>query len=608
MRSARLLRSAPRSLVALALALAVVGASCSAGAGDATSTPRVDAAGTMPGTTEAPAAGASLPAGSAGSAGEEGQRLADEVRERLARGDTLEQTEQALIDAERGLGGGRAALGDRADEVFAAFDAARLAAAGEVGLAPATVTGTPVAGAGEPADALLAVAMPRAFVPGDESNSLIAKDVMTALAMGADTPDEPSVVRPEETSRKNIDGMDVTEVLTARRDGSRVQLDHTFDMRKQVGDVSYQEGTGIRTDLLACPDVDGNVPISMDVRPSYSFESNGTGATVATGGTVKATAHIGDDARVTGIDFDVQTQTSVRSTDGSVGQYLETSAQYHVPGTEFPRWSLSGYRVIRASRDAGPGNFAAVVAWDVAAVALVSFAVDVGSSLWLNGGCVMIKADDVYTGGGDARTPVPRGSDFAFLATVVHRLEHVELDAPVVATLLSGGLGVTPGAPGLPSPACIDYSAPDEAGAEASVRLETRSRRGVAVLEPIPFRTNDAGYDASAVWGGTRISGRIESLSRAFVLQASDGFEGTLSFTPSSEEEGTWAFSGTWGGSAVSSSSGGTYRTRVGAKHRPTSIVLAPAVWNQTSGDYSWSNKSGDLEISLDALTASGGC
>jgi len=80
-----------------------------------------------------------------------------------------------------------------------------------------------------------------------------------------------------------------------------------------------------------------------------------------------------------------------------------------------------------------------------------------------------------------------------FTAVVTHKFEGGQLNTPVTATLKSGGVSVTPSGTKVPAPASFHYKAPEEPYVNAAVKLETRSRRGIATLF-VAFRTVPEGW------------------------------------------------------------------------------------------------------------------
>ena len=110
--------------------------------------------------------------------------------------------------------------------------------------------------------------------------------------------------------------------------------------------------------------------------------------------------------------------------------------------------------------------------------------------LWRNGRCVVIAAPDYKV-----ETPLPtatqessvhtenvdQSSSTAFAVSLHHRFESSGLTQEVVADLASGDKSLDPQS--LPSGAgTLTYVAPDENGKDATVRLTTKSNRGIGTL------------------------------------------------------------------------------------------------------------------------------
>ena len=117
---------------------------------------------------------------------------------------------------------------------------------------------------------------------------------------------------------------------------------------------------------------------------------------------------------------------------------------------------------------------------------------------------------------------------------------------------------------GLRHPALVDRQgdergAPDETGQQATVALESRSKRGVGKAT-FDFDTKATKYSASGGTSEITFSGTVDSLTAAFTLDATFiGGNGSFAFDPGSEGglSGTVSISG--GGGGANLTGGGTY-------------------------------------------------
>jgi hypothetical protein len=143
---------------------------------------------------------------------------------------------------------------------------------------------------------------------------------------------------------------------------------------------------------------------------------------------------------------------------------------------------------------------------------------------WLENGCVKIEAA--------APGQVEPGSQTIIPVKVVHVKELAELPLKVTAEL-SGGKSLDPLQ--IPqSPGTLTFTAPDEKGQNATIRLSSVSRRGRAILE-LPATTARASmYHITGTLGSDTIDGVTCDSSQIWSI------EGTLfvMFTPADEKSG----------------------------------------------------------------------
>ena len=124
----------------------------------------------------------------------------------------------------------------------------------------------------------------------------------------------------------------------------------------------------------------------------------------------------------------------------------------------------------------------------------------------------------------------------------------------VMATLVDGGSGVDPNATSLPADASFVYTAHPEPFNHGTVKLEARSKRGVAKAE-LTFETT-SGYTASGTSEGVTFTGTVASLTEPFTIDISfpGSDSGSFTFDGSSDTGGGVIVSAEGGGAVVSGS------------------------------------------------------
>lgn len=199
---------------------------------------------------------------------------------------------------------------------------------------------------------------------------------------------------------------------------------------------------------------------------------------------------------------------------------------------------------------------------------MVLLALQAAEERWTKGYCLEIKVSDISAKG----EQVPPNSGTPFTATVRHKFEGTDLTVPVIATLSAGQVSVNPSGSKMPAPAQFTYRAPDKSGQKATVHLETRSKRGIAELD-VKFTTG--GWKVDIQWGDSHIFGEICSLDVPFTLNWDSAYPaaGTYSFSPSSENGGTWILEGAYD-PGITFTGGGSYTIQFSAENNPTAVVL----------------------------------
>lgn len=152
-----------------------------------------------------------------------------------------------------------------------------------------------------------------------------------------------------------------------------------------------------------------------------------------------------------------------------------------------------------------------------------------------NDGCVDVVAEAPGTVGASQVVP--------FDVATRHVVEGVELDKRIEATL-SGEGSIDPTT--LPAtPDTIEYTAGEEGGDTGTISLVSRSRRGIGSAT-LTIKVADT-YRVDAPAGVLRIQGSVCSLDAPFTLSVVGEINGTLTFTPTGPEGGTYAGSAALG-------------------------------------------------------------
>ena len=255
--------------------------------------------------------------------------------------------------------------------------------------------------------------------------------------------------------------------VTATKRGAVASVDLTMDRTQTWRQGwSIRQSTRVVIELPLCPDPDGVISFDIDLEMTTTG-SVGTGASSAVTDTLAGhtTATVDDDANLA---------------------TLETTGQFdHV--TSAP--DGAGDIAIRVTQQ--PGETAAeATAGDVSDAQLDEARGVGGIMLTLAGGLAVARAGDFYEKGycteivvdpDGSPVKVDPGSTTAFEVVVNHRWDGGRLEDRVSAQL-DGAESVDPTAR-TATPSSLRYVAPDERGQTATIHLESRSRRGIAVKD-----------------------------------------------------------------------------------------------------------------------------
>ena len=446
----------------------------------------------------------------------------------------LDQAEQAVTDLLREASGARAALGDQADAFFLSIDQAKIAAVQElVNKAGGTTSFTPAADQTRPLTLLEKMLGVTSLI---SMNYQIASWGMS-LGMLAGTPllmDNAPRDAAGNTSVPKLEVVTTTKddvaiylSLTPKMVGSRMESDVEMIISTTTP-VVYEETTKGKLSMELCPDAQGDVPLTFSFESSSSMNSGGIQMAAKT----QATGHVDDEAKLT--SYDLQTTSSgasqpgVGAKNGATNQFIEANLNIHGSLTDPNATSMTGDFTRASSQTDYKYATSMTNILAVLNAVMTSISLMIAEMKWTQGYCVEIRVPEL--GAGEKK--VDPNSDTPFTATVWHKFEGVELQVPVIATLSDGQVSVSPSGSKVQAPASFTYKAPAEKDKSATVKLETRSKRGAAALD-VKFKTKGA---ASFTGEGTY---RKSMLSSGFQVVFAYTFSITFHALPDGTIEGT---------------------------------------------------------------------
>ncbi len=308
----------------------------------------------------------------------------------------------------------------------------------------------------------------------------------------------------------------------------------TLETRAELPNFLMQANSkvSIKTTSL-CPDANGKV--SLTIKQQQGGHAGAGGAT-SDGSTLEAQVDItvNDEAEIASAD--IQTYYSQQGSGGGKSTTMEGRTGWHAG-------DASSGAAQNTSHNPIAGDSAAIDKGMLDSLVLGQAAMQAAQSHWQSGACISIKAQSPGGVRRTARTEIP--------VSVVHRLEGGEISAKVT-TQLTGGESLEPTTIAR-TPGTLTHTAPDEKRAKMSIRLTAVSRRGKA-QETLNLSINEGQYDIEGGADEFHGTGLICDLSLPFQVEGSGV---TMKFTPSSESGGTYSYTGSMSGFAVSGN--GTY-------------------------------------------------
>jgi hypothetical protein len=403
-------------------------------------------------------------------------------------GDTqpIDQSEQNVTENLREASGARAALGDQADAVFLHIDQAKAAAVQEVltqvqgisGFTPTSAQSLALAGLLNTLGVAALASMDYQVVTPVLSLGLLAGASFAMDNAPRDANGNTSVP-PIEIVTTTKDDVAIYISFAPRMMGSR--MEGKVEMILTVTTpVFYEETTKGTLSVELCPDAQGNVPVSF----SFTSGSNAGGGGMQSAANTQATGHVDDEAKLDSYDLQstssLAAQPGLNNPNGSPNQFVETSFTVHGSTSDPDSTTIGDLNFPRYSSQVQM-NFAenTVKLMAVLNMMMTHLALMMAELQWTGGYCLEVQVPEV---GPDVKLVQPN-SETPFTAHVRHKFEGVELPLPVTATLASGQVAVAPAGSKVPAPAAFTYTAPATSGQDATIKLETRSKRGAAELE-----------------------------------------------------------------------------------------------------------------------------
>lgn len=330
-------------------------------------------------------------------------------------------------------------------------------------------------------------------------------------------------------------------------------------------------------DAAPCPSPDGKVSLKGKVE----FSSQATGG--RTGTKIKAeveiTAQVDDDARVGPADTTVHVEASSTGADGE--QYYNYTDQSPASGPS------------KTTLDVSPNASADFKGWAGGSAQgfkdiLKRNGLEAIQKSIESGRCVDLQIATSPS----KRTGLAPSTKVKITAKPRSKVDGAPTKGSVKATL-TGDTSLDPQGSKVPADADFNYVAASTPKTRATVAFEARSKRGVGRAE-VSFETGPGAYTVSGSAASkpvaTPFTGTICAPDKPFTLTLGGAMPGQMKFTPSSEETGSWAYSGKAFNAPFTISGSGDYTLAAGSKDTPGSLkfnfkaTLRTPVGSRTAG------------------------
>lgn len=309
-------------------------------------------------------------------------------------------------------------------------------------------------------------------------------------------------------------------------------------------------------DASPCPDRDGKVSVKGTLELSSQVTGGRTGTKIKA--EFEITARVDDDARVGAADYTLHVNASSTGADGE--QYVDVTSG-----------STSETKVNGVSPNASSDFTSRAMNSAFAFQDLVKrMAMDAIRKSIESGRCVDLQ---IATSPGK-RTGLAPSTKVQITAKPRSKVDGSPTGGTVTATL-SGDTSLDPQGSKVRADADFTYVAAGEAKKRATVSFEARSKRGVGRAEA-GFETGPGAYTVSGSIPSkpipTTFEGTICATDKPFTLTLGGAMPGQLIFTPTSEEAGSWTYSGKAFNAPFPISGSGGYTLVAGSKETPGSL------------------------------------
>ena len=331
---------------------------------------------------------------------------------------------------------------------------------------------------------------------------------------------------------------------TATRQFTANDVTTIVEMEVEVDGLKGKTRSKVRIDT--CPDAAGTITVDVNIDSSMHVTGNaGTGGGVSTH--MQLVRHLDDDARLmAGKDKDYRRSTDIRiggREGGDSGRMLDITLDM-ARGDRIN--DTRGIGVFESEEAAKVVDYARQVEHTMATLVegmLTGANGRLANPPWESGHCVTLKPTSTPT----RRRGAKPSTRYEVEAAPRAKSDGAPTGGTVTATL-SGGASLQPAGGKVPADAKYAYAGPDKKNEEATIAFEARSKRGVG-RATLAFDTRrPQAYTAAGGLDAFYGTGTICNLAETFTIS---GGGNTVTFTPRSEEGGSYAYQGNMGGIGV---------------------------------------------------------
>lgn len=328
--------------------------------------------------------------------------------------------------------------------------------------------------------------------------------------------------------------------------GADGSLDQTLEFDGKATD-GLSGKMKIKVHIDACPDAEGKLTVTLNVDSQMNVVGQaGAGGHVRS--EFKLERFLDNDAHLIQ-DNAGSTASMTMSAGGTVGgkpQSFDVRMGYgRTPGSGYEDFGdHSGFSIFRMDEVKHAAQLAEQSFVYLQMVAeMMLRGVGQGGGPWESGRCVELKV----TSNPGKRKGIRPSTAFDLEAVPRAKSDGAPAGGTVTATL-SGGASLQPAGGKVPADAKYAYAGPDKKNEEASITFEARSKRGVG-RATLAFDTKrPQAYTAAGGLDAFYGTGTVCNLGEPFTIS---GGGNVVTFTPSSEEGGTYRYQGNMGGVGV---------------------------------------------------------